>query len=192
MAVLASVLDPALLPTAIAEAIEMPPQGTREPRISLLEHLRDRNALLLLDNCEHLVESVALLVRDLLRAAPALRVLATSREPLHLDLERVVQLVPLVVTEPDGRAGPAVQLFMERAANSGRPLGDDPTTRRAVAVLCARLDGLPLAIELAAARLRSMSLADLDARLDHRFRVLTGGVRGASPRQRTLEATGPV
>ncbi|MFI9594241.1 BTAD domain-containing putative transcriptional regulator [Nonomuraea sp. NPDC052265] len=131
------------------------------------------SALLVLDNCEHLVEQVAGFVSGLLRAAPGLRVLATSQEPLGVSGERVRVVHPL--TEPD-----AVRLFAARA-----DVEPGPT----VAVICRRLDGIPLALELAATRVRALGVQELAARLDDRFRLLSAGMRDAPARQRTLRAT---
>ncbi|WP_312024750.1 BTAD domain-containing putative transcriptional regulator [Nonomuraea sp. WAC 01424] len=135
--------------------------------------LAGRDALLVLDNCEHLVEQVAALVSVLLRSAPGLRVLATSQEPLGVSGERVRVVHPL--PEPD-----AVRLFAARA-----DVEPGPT----VGVICRRLDGIPLALELAATRVRALGVQELAARLDDRFRLLSAGMRDAPARQRTLRAT---
>ncbi|MFI7466242.1 BTAD domain-containing putative transcriptional regulator [Nonomuraea sp. NPDC049646] len=135
--------------------------------------LAGRNALLVLDNCEHLVEQVAGLVSALLRAAPGLRVLATSQEPLGVTGERVRVVHPLAEAD-------AVRLFAARA-----DVEPGPT----VAVICRRLDGIPLALELAARRVRALGVQELAARLDDRFRLLSAGMRDAPARQRTLRAT---
>ncbi|MEV3983116.1 BTAD domain-containing putative transcriptional regulator [Nonomuraea sp. NPDC049758] len=135
--------------------------------------LAGRSALLVLDNCEHLVEQVAGLVSALLRAAPGLRVLATSQEPLGVSGERVRVVHPLAEAD-------AVRLFAARA-----DVEPGPT----VAVICRRLDGIPLALELAATRVRALGVQELAARLDDRFRLLSAGMRDAPARQRTLRAT---
>ncbi|MGE4164187.1 MAG: BTAD domain-containing putative transcriptional regulator [Vicinamibacterales bacterium] len=186
---LASVGDPGLLATVFAEAVNAPGRSARAPREAMIDELVAHGRLIIVDNCEHLVEEVADLVHDLLVHAPGLRVLATSREPLHVEGEHVMALWPLPITGPDGEDGPATQLFVQRAAAAGSSLGDDEVTRASIRSLVSRLDGLPLAIELAAARTRSLSVPELEARLEHRFRLLTGGPRQASARQRTLEAT---
>ncbi|WP_343954317.1 BTAD domain-containing putative transcriptional regulator [Nonomuraea longicatena] len=141
-----------------------------EPRVA--QALSGTRALLVLDNCEHLVEPVATLVAALLRSAPGLRVLATSQEPLGVTGERVHQVPPLA--EPD-----AVRLLSDRA---GVAEGE------AVRTICRRLDGIPLALELAATRVRALGAEELAGRLDDRFRVLTSGMRDAPARQRTLRA----
>jgi predicted ATPase/DNA-binding SARP family transcriptional activator len=144
--------------------------------------LQNEHLLLLLDNCEHLVEPVAELVALLLRTAPQLRILATSREPLGLTGEVVSAVPPL-------QQSSAVQLFVARAtaAAPGFTLGPDDAS--AVALLCRRLDGIPLSLELAASRVRALSVHELVARLDDRFRLLAAGHRGVPARQQTLRAT---
>jgi predicted ATPase/DNA-binding SARP family transcriptional activator len=172
--------------------------GTERPSADrLAEALRSRRLLLVLDNCEHLVDQAAELAGRLLRASPRLRILATSREPLGLPGEVVWTVPPLGV--PDLAAGaeldpaelarsPAVRLFVARAsaAAPGFALGAD--TARGVAVLCRRLDGIPLALELAATRVRALGMDELVARLDDRFRLLATGWRDAPARQQTLTA----
>ncbi|MFI0740356.1 BTAD domain-containing putative transcriptional regulator [Streptomyces sp. NPDC021100] len=146
--------------------------------------LRDRRTLLVLDNCEQVVDSAAELVALLLRTAPGLRVLATSREPLGLTGETVFLVEPLAPAE-------AAELFMARAAAAApgfSPAEADDGTRDAVAEICRRLDGLPLALELAATRVRALGVKELAARLGDRFRVLTSGRRGSPARQQTLRA----
>ncbi|MFF1677683.1 BTAD domain-containing putative transcriptional regulator [Streptomyces sp. NPDC058256] len=148
--------------------------------------LRDRRTLLVLDNCEHVVDAAAELAELLLRTAPGLRVLVTSQEPLGLAGEAVFLVEPLGTED-------AVRLFTERAAASapGFPLDPDaadPADRAAVAEICRRLDGIPLALELAATRVRALGVGELAARLGDRFRILTAGQRGAPARQQTLRA----
>lgn len=148
--------------------------------------LRDRRTLLVLDNCEHVVDAAAELVALLLRTAPGLRVLVTSQEPLGLAGEAVFLVEPLPAAD-------AVQLFMERAAASAPgfpqdPAACDPSDRAAVDEICRRLDGIPLALELAATRVRALGVRELADRLGCRFQVLTSGQRGAPARQQTLRA----
>ncbi|MEU0357211.1 AfsR/SARP family transcriptional regulator [Streptomyces cyaneofuscatus] len=148
--------------------------------------LRDRRTLLVLDNCEHVVDAAAELTDLLLRTAPGLRVLATGQEPLGLAGEAVFLVEPLQPSD-------AVRLFMERAAASTPGFPRDPDApdepeRRAVAEICRRLDGIPLALELAATRVRALGVRELAVRLNDRFRVLTFGQRGAPARQQTLRA----
>jgi len=146
--------------------------------------LTETPTLLVLDNCEQVIEGVAACTAELLAAAPTLRVLATSRSPIAIGAEQVYPLDPLPARIGD-EPGPGVLLFMERAL-AVRP--DAALPRDAVERLCARLDGLPLAIELAAARVRSMTVTEIESRLDNRFALLAGRDRSAPPRQRTLEA----
>lgn len=174
------------------------PPGSDEPvpaRERLAGALRGRDVLLVLDNCEHLVEQVAGLVESLLPAAPGLRVLATSREPLRLVGEVVWDVPPLAVPDRAAGADPAVlarssavQLFAARAAAADRRFTLDPDTGPAVAELCRRLDGIPLALELAATRVPALGVPGLVSRLDDRFPLLSAGPRDAPARQRTLTA----
>ncbi|MFD1540562.1 BTAD domain-containing putative transcriptional regulator [Nonomuraea guangzhouensis] len=154
--------------------------------------LRSRQLLLVLDNCEHVIEQVAELAGRLLRAAPGLRVLATSREPLAVAGEVLWSVPPLDVpasTEPGEVArADAVRLFVARAAASAPGFTLDAGNAEAVAQLCRRLDGIPLALELAATRVRALGVQGVVARLDDRFRLLASGQRGAPPRQQTLMA----
>jgi predicted ATPase/DNA-binding SARP family transcriptional activator len=154
--------------------------------------LSGRHVLLVLDNCEHLVEPVAGLAETLLGAAPGLRILATSREPLAVPGEVVWDVPPLAVPDPadpgDLEKYGAVRLFATRAAAAARGFTLDDGNRDAVAQVCARLDGIPLALELAATRVRTLGVHGLVDRLDDRFRLLTAGRRGAAPRQQTLAA----
>ena len=165
-----------------------------QPLITALADAIGRRALLvLLDNCEHVIDACAKLADALLRSCPNIALLATSREPLGIDGERVYR-VPSMGTPADGddpdtiRATEAVRLFADRAERHGVRLAWDRPAAEVAGRICRRLDGIPLAIELGAARLRVMSLADLDARLDQRFSILTGGSRAALRRQQTLRA----
>ena len=174
--------------------LERPSSASRlDERARLLEAARDVRGLLLLDNCEHLVDGAARLVDDLLAHAPLMRVLATSREPLRLIGEYAYQVSPLTVpTTEDGveqaLTHSAVQLFVQRAQVVDHAFVLDAETLPAVREICGRLDGQPLAIELAAARLRTLTASQVAARLSDRFRLLTGGSRTALPRHRTLRA----
>jgi non-specific serine/threonine protein kinase len=177
---LAPIADPALVADAVALALGLH-SATRSALTMLTDHLRDKRLLLLLDNCEHLIQACAELVGALLRACPALHILATSREGLNIPGETRWRIPPLVTDE-------AVQLFVAhaRAAQPGFTLTE--LTAPVVAQVCERLDGMPLAIELAAARLHAFSVEQIVARLDDRFRLLTGGSRTALPRHQTLRA----
>ena len=161
---------------------------------SLLEYLSTKRMLLVLDNCEHLLDALAQLIDDVARRAPNVTVLATSREGLGVPGERMVAVpslgVPSDDLDPDDLVRTdAVQLFGERASAANGGFALTRQNAGAVGVLCRRLDGIPLAIELAAARARSMSPDDLVARLDQRFKLLTRGSRGAVGRQQTLRST---
>jgi predicted ATPase len=161
---------------------------------TLGEGLADRELLIVLDNCEHLIEAAAALVSGLLARCARVSVLATSREPLRIAGEHVYRVPSLstpdeAIENPDRLAqSEAVGLFVDRAAQQRRGFALDHENATVVARVCRRLDGIPLAIELAAVRLRSLSIGDLDARLDQRFALLRGGSRTALPRQQTLLA----
>lgn len=176
---LSPVREAGLLEHAVVEALGLTDHTGRPPRTVLVENLRERRALLVLDGFEHLVDACADLVRELLRRAPGLRVLAAGRRPLLVDGEVTFTLAPMCDED-------AVELFSERA-RSVRPNREPTAGDRAAALeLCHRLDGIPLALELAAGRLRALSVDQVLLRLDDRFRLLTGGSRGAPPRHRAL------
>jgi predicted ATPase/DNA-binding SARP family transcriptional activator len=195
---LAPVTDPQGIAQAVLDSlglreVAIPDQKPDRPRLEgqarLLDALADAGCLLVVDNCEHLVDAVAGLVAELLGRCPGVRVLATSREPLGIDGEVLHPLGPLPVP-PEGTPAeaaadnPAVRLLLER----GRAVDPDVLLDEPVLEIVRRLDGLPLAIELAAARLRVLSTAEVAQRLADRFRLLTGGRRTATPRHRTLRA----
>ena len=191
---LADCRDPELIPRRVAATFGVREEPDRPLTATLAEVLRGRRLLLILDTCEHLVDRSAELVHQLLAGCPFLRVIATSREPLRVRGETVWRVPPLAV--PDG-ADPlsiddpryeAIRLFADRAAaaRAGFELGIDNAD--AVARLCRTLDGMPLAIELAAARVRALSVEQIASRLDDRFRLLATGDRTAPPRQQTLRA----
>ncbi|MFI1462724.1 BTAD domain-containing putative transcriptional regulator [Nocardia carnea] len=164
-----------------------------EPVDRLIAAVRDRETLLILDNCEHVIESVAAFAHRVLGECPRLRILATSREPLGITGEALWQVAPLALPVADAdpaaiESSPAVQLLRDRARAVRKDLTADPGTLATMARVCRALDGIPLAIELAAARLRTLSPDQLAERLDDRFRLLTGGSRTAIPQHRTLRA----
>ncbi|GAA1976803.1 ATP-binding protein [Kitasatospora viridis] len=179
--------DPLLLGHAVLTALGLTDGTARPPLDVLVEQLAERRLLLVLDGCEHLVAACAELTAALLRALPRLRVLATSREALRTAGEHLLPVAPLPVGAPPGVLPEAVRLFADRAAAvlPGFELRTEQQRAEAVA-LCRRLDGIPLALELAAGRLRALSVRQIALRLDDRFELLTGGDRGAAPRHRTL------
>jgi predicted ATPase/DNA-binding SARP family transcriptional activator len=191
MAELGSVTDAADVPQAVLGSVGLREARimldgtqrvtTRDAQTRLLEGLADARALLVLDNCEHLIDACAHLADTLLAHSPGLRIVATSREPLGIVGESLLPVPPL---ETDL----AVRLFADRAAAVRPGFALNEETLPLVADIVRRLDGLPLAIELAAARLRTLPLAEVSRRLDDRFRLLTGGSRTALPRHRTLRA----
>ncbi|MCC7023474.1 MAG: adenylate/guanylate cyclase domain-containing protein [Thermomicrobiales bacterium] len=194
---LAPLTDPALVPSAVAQALDAPEQGGR-PVIDLLrDRLAEKRFLLILDNCEHLLDAAADLVAELLAACPRLVVLATSRAPLRLRAEREWEVLPMELpprppplpTAEQVSPFAAVRLFVERARAIRPSFVVDNAIAPAIAEICWRLDGLPLAIELAAARIRLFSPTALLARLEKRLPLLTGGARDAPDRQRTLRDT---
>jgi len=180
---LAPITDPELVPVTVARALGLPDQPGRSTMDSLLRFVRDRQMLVVLDNCEHLLDACAELVLALLRGAARLTFLATSREAIGVAGE-VSWRVPSL-----SLAGEAIELFIDRGrhARPGFAVSDDNAA--VVGEICARLDGVPLAIELAAARVRALSLAEILDSLHDRFRLLTGGARTAVRRQQTLRAS---
>ena len=195
---LAPVADPDQVVPAISEALGLPEDTgsagqTQAPIVRLSAFLQAKEALLLLDNCEHVVQAAADVTDVLLTSCPNVKILATSREVLATAGEFVWTIPPLSVPEEGAdvravRAYDAVRLLEQRAASAGDEVGLDEESVAAAAQICRRLDGLPLAIELAAARVRSFSLTEIARRLDERFTFLTGGGRTTTPRHRTLRA----
>ncbi|MGW2342518.1 helix-turn-helix transcriptional regulator [Streptomyces sp. NPDC001661] len=186
---LSALHDPALLANAVAAALDLPEQAARPALEVIADHLEDRELLLLLDTCEHLVDACAVLCDELLRSAPRLRIVATSRQPLDVPGEHVLAIGPLSMPEPAGgaeRECDALALFADRASAAVPGFTVSGDNRADVLALCRRLDGIPLAIELAVSRLRVLSLEEMLARLDDRFRLLTGGRRTSVPRHQTL------
>jgi non-specific serine/threonine protein kinase len=191
---LGGLADPELVPQAVRSALGVPEQPGRPAVTALTGYLERRDVLLVLDNCEHLIDAAAGLVKTLLGASPQVRVLATSRQPLNVPGEVSWPVPPLTLPPSDEavevrNAPEAVVLFVERA-HAADP-GFDLTVRNApvISAICRHLDGLPLAIELAAARVRTLSVEDIATRLRDHLAVLTAGSRTALPRQQTLEAT---
>ncbi|WP_231983683.1 LuxR C-terminal-related transcriptional regulator [Mycobacterium sp. E2733] len=180
---LAPVTNGAVVPVTIARTLGLPDQPGRSTMELLVRFFRDKKVLLLLDNCEHLLDACVSLVEELLRTCPHLTILATSREPLGVPGElswRVPSLAP---------ADEAIELFTDRARRARPDFGATEENSAVVEEICRRLDGMPLAIELAAARIRSLSLHQILDSLHDRFRLLTGGARTAVRRQQTLRAS---
>jgi predicted ATPase/transcriptional regulator with XRE-family HTH domain len=193
---LAALTDGALVPQAIAVTLGIREVATQSIDATLSSTLRTRRLLLVLDNCEHLLDACAHVADTLLRTCPNLQILATSREALGLtgEVSWRVPSLPLPPVEPPHAADDlmdyaSVRLFTERARAANPDFAITPRTASTIAQICRRLDGIPLALELAAVLVRGMSVEDLAARLDQRFRLLTGGSRAALPRQQTLRAT---
>ncbi|HVV10314.1 ATP-binding protein [Amycolatopsis sp.] len=186
---LAELTDPELLPHTIATELGLP-DGLSGHVAELAEYLADKRLLLLLDNCEHVVAATATLAAKLLSATHGVRILATGRQLLRADGEQVLTVPPLSVPGGERRAhSESVALFSDRAAAVLPGFSLDDENRETVARICRGLDGIPLAIELAAARLRVLSPEQILQRLDDRFHLLTNGNRTAAPRQQTLRAT---
>jgi predicted ATPase/class 3 adenylate cyclase len=185
---LAAIDDERSMIDLVTNALRVEPREGVTIGVRLLEFLGDRELLLILDNCEHVLDAAATLATDVLSACPRVGILTTSREPLGVEGEQVWPVEPLAVSGTDD-AGDAVRLFRDRARAVNPRLPTDPGTEAGIAEICRRLDGIPLAIELAAARVVSMNPHDIAARLDERFRLLSGKRRGDSERHQTLEAT---
>ena len=193
---LAEIRDAALVTNAVVAALDLRDLAATNPLQILLSHLRDSELLLVLDNCEHVLEASAHLVAEVLRAAPNVRVMTTTREPLQVQGEHVVPVPPLGLPPAGGgeplsqlRQNEAVLLFTDRAAAASGTFELTSSNQAAVVQLCRRLDGLPLAIELAAVRTRVLTAEQILDRLTDRFALLTGGGRAALPRQQTLRTT---
>jgi len=195
VAELAPLADPGLVPVTVAVALGLTLLAGAESPERVAAALGAKRVLLLLDNCEHVIEAAARMAEALLRANPHARVMATSREPLRAPGEYVYRVLPLEVPAEgaEGREAllnaAAVQLFVARAQAVELHFALDARTAAIAGAVCRRLDGIPLAIELAAARTAALGLEELAARLDDRFRLLTGGHRTALPRHQTLRAT---
>ena len=190
---LAGLHDPQLVPLVAADALGLHDHSAQPPLDALVEQVRDRRLLLVLDNCEHLLQACADLAAALLRGTAGVRILATSRHRLALTEEHLMEVRPLPVPDPDGDltaadGHPALALFADRAAAVVPGFRLTAGNRSAVARLCRRLDGLPLAIELAAVRMRVLGVEQLLERLDDRYRLLTSGSSAVLPRHRTLRA----
>ena len=191
---LAEVRDAALVGSAVMAALDLRDQAGTEPLELLLNHLREKKVVVVLDNCEHLLTEIGRLAGEIIGAGPAVRLIATSREPLSIAGEQVLPLPPLELPSDEEPAAQlaqneAVLLFNERAAAATGTFELTSGNARTVAEICRRLDGLPLAIELAAVRTRALSAQQILERLSDRFALLTGGSRAALPRHQTLRTT---
>ena len=185
---LSGLRDAELLPHTLATCLGLPQADSQLDAV--LDYLYERQVLLILDTCEHLLDACARLADAVLQAAPGVTMLATSRQPLDIPGEHTFAVAPLPVPEPTApagdRDGDAVELFAQRAAAAAPGFAISAENRADVIRVCRRLSGIPLAIELAAVRLRALPLEELAGRLEHRFRVLGGGWRTALPRHKTL------
>ncbi len=189
----APVVDPELAVAAVAQSLGVTRRPTEPLTESVLDHLRSRSLLMILDNCEHVIDAAARLADAALRDAPGLTLLATSREGLGVDGEQRWPVPPLELPLENAPIeqlldSEAVRLFADRATHARPGFSIGASSVPVVAKICRELDGMPLAIELAAARLKTLSLTDLANRLEDRFSLLTGGVRTALPRHQTLRA----
>jgi predicted ATPase/class 3 adenylate cyclase len=194
LAELAPIADPALVATIIAQALNVQGRPNQPILESLLAYLKRKRLLLILDNCEHVIDEARNVAGAILHACPDVRILATSREGLNISGEETYRIPSLAVPPDDPTSAEealrfgAVQLFVDRALSGDKRFALTAENAAAVAEICERLDGIPLAIELAAARVKVLSPQQLAQRLDERFRVLTGGDRTALPRQQTMRA----
>ena len=191
---LADLRQPDMVVLRVAAVMGISEEPGRPLAETLADVLRSRRLLLALDNCEHLTGACAQVSEQLLDSSPGLRLLVTSREPLRITGETIWQVPPLSVApegadQKDADRSEAVRLFADRAAASRAGFTVSPDNVAAIAFICRALDGLPLAIELAAARVRVLSVEQIATRLSDRFALLTAGDRSAAPRQRTLRAT---
>ena len=191
---LAPITDPALVTQTVCAALDVTPQGNTSPMTVLTDYLHSKKLLLVVDNCEHLIDVCARLCDSLLHACPNLRIIASSREALGIDGENAYRVPSLSLPEPKGniqiiKQAEAVQLFVERANTILPEYALTELNAPSIAQICQRLDGVALAIELAASRVKTLKVDQIAARLDNTFRLLTGGSRTALPRQQTLRGT---
>ncbi len=194
IAELARISDPALVASVVAQALNVQEAPNRTVLDALLSYLRRKRLLLILDNCEHVIDEARAVASAILRTCPDVRILVTSREGLRIAGEEVYRMPSLAVPSASAVTSErvahygAVALFTDRALSVEKRFALDDENARFVAEICRRLDGIPLAIELAAARVKILSPQELAQMLDERFRVLTGGDRSALPRQQTMRA----
>lgn len=195
MVELAPLTDAERVPSTVANVLGVKEETERAILEGIKDRLKAQNLLLILDNCEHLLDACAMLADTILRSCPDIKILATSREGLGISGEQRYRVPSLSLPNIDLRSSPlrindyeAVRLFVDRAQLHQPQFAVTTANETALASICSRLDGIPLAIELAAARVRTFSLEDIESKLDHRFRLLTGGSRTELPRQQTLKA----
>lgn len=191
----APITDPALVAQTVASALDLKEEPAKPLQTTLVDYLKSKKLLLLFDNCEHQLDACAKLAEAVIRSSAGVKILASSREALGLPGEQTYRIPSLSTPDPRADSTPeslsqyeAVTLFIERAVGHESSFQVTNENAPALASICSRLDGIPLAIELAAARIRSLSLNDIDERLDHRFSLLTGGSRTSLPRQQTLRS----
>ena len=192
---LAAIINPSLLLQEIMNIFGLKEESRGSPEVTLYDHLKDKEILLILDNCEHLVEACAVLAEKLLSNCPKLKILSASREALKSKGEQIHRVPSLEIPDPKKIISveklmqfESVRLFTERALSVDESFRVNNENAQALASICCQLDGIPLAIELAAARIKIMSIEKIHERLNDRFNLLTGGVRTALPRQQTLRA----
>jgi len=192
---LASLNDPLLLPQLIAQTLGLKEEPMRSMEETLCDYLRDRELLIILDNCEHMIDAAARLAEILLVKSPKLRIIATSREALRCSGEMTHRVLSLDTPDPRKKISieqlsqyDSVSLFLERASAVNSNFKITKENSLALAGICSQLDGIPLAIELAAARVKVLSVEKINERLNDRFKLLTGGKRTSLPRQQTLKA----
>lgn len=191
---LGSITDPSLVPSSVAQVLGVRERAGVDLTETLGNHLRSRRLLLLLDNCEHLIDACATLATAFLQAAPEIRILASSREQLQIAGEQIYPVPPLSLPPAGGSLdslarSEAAQMFIERVRLQDPAFRLTERPALAITSICNHLDGIPLALELAAARAHSLSIDEINVRLKDRFKLLTGGSRSALPRQQTLRAT---
>ena len=183
---LSTLTDRQLVGRAVATVLGVHEMPLEDASAAIEQYLHDKRVLLVVDNCEHLVDDCATVIERLIASCPGVSVLATSREPLGVAGETTYRVPSLALPESSGQRSAAVELFAARALSARPTLRLDRDNAEAIEAICARLDGLPLAIELAAARCRALSPRQIAQQLDERFSLLSGGARTALPRQRTL------
>lgn len=192
---LAAIKDPDSIPTALINVFGLKEEMNFTPEKSLIEHLKNKEILIILDNCEHLIKACAVIAELLLSSCPGIKIIATSREAMNIPGEQIYKIPPLKQPDPKKNDTPeqlsqfeSVRLFIERAYAVNPKFKFDNKNASAIAGICSHLDGIPLAIELAAARINILTPEKILERLDDKFNLLTGGKRNALPRQQTLKA----